>query len=80
MAHFSFAFFGLGCALILALAMVLAIIMHTKQVLLLLVRRFRLRWDPCNNDSSLLHIFGSGHDEGKHFATLVPGLRVKNNL
>lgn len=58
----------------------LAIILHTKQVLLLLVRCFGLRWDPCNNDSSLLHIFGSSHDEGKHFATLVPGLRVKSSL
>ena len=49
-------------------------------ILLLLVRCFRLRWDSNNNDSSLLHILGSSHDEWKQFAALIPRLTNKNSI
>lgn len=48
---------------------------NVGQALLLLVRRFRLWWDPHHEDSSLLHILRSSHDEGKQFAALVSRLR-----
>ncbi len=50
-----------------------------SEVLLLLVRCFRLRWDSHNNDSSLLHVLGSGHDEGKQLAALIPRLTNKKH-